>query len=226
MTDGVFNIGIGAISELWDFVEGVIPDPDVLAEACNHVDYTNIEVVDNVVCLHDPDMRLELGSVAKGYIADKTVEFLTENGCESALISLGGNMYGLGCKPDGSAWSIGVQDPTEATGTVMAAVQVIDGSVVTSGTYERSFEQDGILYHHILEPSTGMPAQTGILGVTVTGEDSFKCDVYTTLCFLLGVDDGMEALETEGSLEGLFYTDDDEVLVSSGLEATFVEGIV
>lgn len=218
LSGGLFDISIGGVVDLWDFVEGVIPDPDILAEALTHVDYRKIGVEENTVTLSDPETHLDLGAIAKGYITDDIVTLMKEQGCESALINLGGNTYALGTKPDGSDWRVGIQDPHEATGTVFGVLATHNKSVVTSGINERSFERDGVLYHHLLDPRTGMPAQNGIASTTIVSDLSLDGDGFSTITFIMGLEDGTRAAEKYGGLEVLFIDDRDNATTVGTLE--------
>ena len=221
-TNGAFNIAIGRITELWDFAEKTIAQPEALKDALKHVDYTKIHVENDTVTLLDPEMKIELGAVAKGYIADKVVEFLHESGCTSAMINLGGNIYAIGTKPNGEPWIVGVQDP-QKDGAILATVPAKDESVVTSGLYERSFTKNGIFYHHILDPSTGMPAGSDLIGTTIMGKNSFECDIYSTVTFLLGLEKALAFLELHSDYEGAFVTTAGEYVPTPGFKGEVVE---
>lgn len=207
LSGGLFDISIGGVVDLWDFIEGVIPDPNALAEALTHVDYHKINVEGNIVTISDPETHLDLGAIAKGYITDDIVTLMKEQSCESALINLGGNTYAYGTKPDGSDWRVGIQDPNEATGTVFGVLTAHDKSVVTSGINERSFERDGVLYHHLLDPRTGMPAQNGIASTTIVSDLSVDGDAFSTITFIMGLEDGTRAVEEYGGLDAFFIDD-------------------
>ena len=203
-TDGLFNIAIGRITELWNFPNKIMPSQQDLDAALKHIDYTKVVVDGNKVSVLDPEIKLELGAVAKGYIADLSRDFLLSKGCKSAILNLGGNTYALGTKPQGKKWVIGIQDPTQPTGQITGTIEAMDESIVTSGLYERSFEKDGKLYHHILDPKTGMPIDSGILGVTIVGKSSFICDILSTTTFLLGIEKGMEFLKGQSGYKASF----------------------
>ena len=154
---------------------------------------------------------LDLGAIAKGYIADKLKEYLVENGVEHALINLGGNILIIGDKPDGSKYNIGIQKPFDQTGQPITSVKVSDTSLVTTGIYERCFEKDDTLYHHILDPATGYPCQNNLYSVTIVTKSSVMADALSTTCFLLGLKDGMELINSLEGVEALFITDDYEL---------------
>ncbi|MDR2587129.1 MAG: FAD:protein FMN transferase [Coriobacteriales bacterium] len=214
LSGGLFDISIGAVSSLWDFKEGILPDATVLAEAVTHVDYRGIEVNGTTITLADPAARLDLGGIAKGYAADEMVRLLREGGCESALINLGGNVYALGLKPDGTPWSVGVQDPQQPRGTLKAVTAAHDLSVVTSGPYERGFEQDGVFYHHILDPRTGYPVQTDLASATIFSDLSCEGDALTTCCFLMGQTAALKLVRARPGVDALLVDLNGEVLMT------------
>lgn len=223
LSNGAFDITIGSCSSLWDFSAEapVLPDKAALSEALTHVGYEKVSVNGNSVTFSDDRTLLDLGAIAKGYIADCLKEFLLENGVRSATIDLGGNILCVGEKPDGSDFKIGIQKPFDEQGTPVIAVSLSDWSVVTSGIYERYFEEDGTLYHHILDPSTGYPCDNGLLSVTILSEHSLDGDALSTACFSLGLSDGMALIDSLDNIYAVFITDDYELHYSAGLKDTF-----
>ncbi|HJA12195.1 MAG TPA: FAD:protein FMN transferase [Candidatus Mediterraneibacter merdipullorum] len=218
LSDGRFDITIASASALWDFTENtekVLPDGDAFREAVSHIDYRCVRVEGNTVTLTDPDARLDLGGIAKGYIADRLKAYLESEGVEHALIDLGGNMLALGSRYDGTDFTIGIQKPFARTGTVMAAVPVSDRSVVSSGDYERYFEKDGVIYHHILDPDTGYPIQNELDQVTILSDASVDGDALSTACFALGLEDGMALIQRLDGVDAVFVTKDGEIHKSS-----------
>ena len=218
LSDGLFDPTIGSVTELWDFKNGVVPRPDVLAEAVKHVDYRTVDLDGLTVTLTDPLAKLDLGGIAKGFIADDIATLLRPNGCRSALINLGGNTFALGAKPDGTPWQVGLQDPLEPRGTAFALVQAADRSIVASGINERSFEQGGTAYHHLLNPRTGMPTNNGTASATIVSEQSVDGDALSTIAFLMGVEDGMDFVNACDNLQVVFVQTDGTVSSSEGLE--------
>lgn len=213
---GLFDITIGAVSSLWDFKEAVRPADDAIAEAVRHVDWRGVQVRDDVVQLDDPQAMLDLGGIAKGYIADDLARLFREAGCASAVINLGGNALVVGAKPDGSDWRVGVQDPNAPTDAgVIAVAECRDASVVTSGLYERVFEEDGVRYHHILDPRTGYPAETDLMSVSVASEASVDGDALATWMFLLGHDAALAFLEEEPGVEALVMDAEGDVRMTA-----------
>ena len=192
--DGLFDITIGAVSTLWDFEKGVRPDDAAIADALQHVDWHGVEVDEesSTVRLTDPQAKLDLGGIAKGYIADRLCELLaSKTKATAAVISLGGNIAFFGTKPDASTWNTGIRDPNDPGGsTVVGTAHVSGGSLVTSGLYERTFELDGTTYWHILDPRTGMPVQTDTASVTVACPSSTTADALSTTLFVAGSKNG------------------------------------
>lgn len=218
ISDGLFDITIASALSLWDFTDNedkTLPDPDELAEAVTHVDYHCVSVSGNTVVLTDPEAQIDLGGIAKGYIADKLKEYLESEEIEHALINLGGNMLALGERYDGTDFLIGLQKPFAETGTAMAVVSVDDQSVVTSGDYERYFEKDGVIYHHILDPDTGYPVQNDLDQVTIISDGSTDGDALSTACFAMGLEDGLELIRSLDGVEAVFVTKDGEIHTSS-----------
>lgn len=187
---GLFDITIGAVSTLWDFSEGVRPSDEEIARALPHVNWRCVEVdrEGGTVRLADEHAKLDLGGIAKGYVADQLCELLArETSATGAVLSLGGNIAFYGQKPDGSLWEAGIRDPNDPGGTsVVGTARVSSGSLVTSGLYERTFELDGATYWHILDPRTGMPVQTDTSSVTVFCPSSTTADTLSTTLFVAG----------------------------------------
>lgn len=218
LSGGAFDITIEPVSSLWDFTSGKaqLPDPEQLAEAVEKVGYEELYVEGDEVCFTSPDTRIELGAIAKGYIADKIKEYLLEQGVKSALINLGGNVLCIGEKPDGLPFKVGLQKPFRDRNETIAVLNIKDQSVVTSGVYERCFEKDGVNYHHILDPKTGYPYDNGLLSVTIVSPRSVDGDGLSTACFSLGLEEGIALLDTMPEVYGYFITEDYEVHYSEG----------
>ena len=220
LTGGAFDPTVGPVVSLWNIRggSGYVPTEAERAAAAALVGCENILFDENDrVMLAEPGMSVNLGAIAKGYIADRVKELLLGMGIEHAVISLGGNVLAFGGKPDGSDYVIGIQDPFGETGTVAATVAVRDMSVVSSGDYERYFEQDGVRYHHIMDPFAGAPARSGLSGVTILSDASIDGDALSTAVFILGKNEGLELIE---SLEGV-----ECVLIGSGGERTVSSGL-
>ena len=157
-----------------------------MAAAVEKVDGSSLSLEGNVLHFEREDTQIDLGALAKGYAADKLKEYLVENGVDNALINLGGNVMAVGTRLDGNPWRVGIQDPHQERGVILRTIEVADKSVVSSGTYERNFEQDGILYHHLLDPSTGYPKDVEAAQVTIISDSSLLGDALSTSCLLIG----------------------------------------
>ena len=221
-SNGLFDITIGAVSSLWDFVNGVKPTDSAIAEAVKHVDYQGVTVSGTTVTLSDPEAKIDLGGIAKGYIADDVVSLLREGGCDAASISLGGNVYVIGKSFDGDEWNVGVQDPNGTLDTTIASIKAEDISVVTSGLYERGFTKDGVYYYHILDPKTGYPAATDLKSSSITCASSTTADAYSTILFLMGHDAAMSFVEGDSRFECVLVDGNDKATKSNG--SAFVLG--
>ena len=226
LSNGKFDITIGKLSDLWDISTkalldqtdaSMIPSDDEIKKALTTVDYQNVVVDGNTVTLKDPSAKIDLGGIAKGYIADRMKDYLNQKGAACGYINLGGNVLCLGAKPDGSSYNIGIQRPFDEEGAAMLAVSVTDQTVVSSGVYERYFEVDGKRYHHILDTATGYPYDNGLLGVSIITDESVDGDGLSTTCFALGLADGMALVESLDNTEAVFITEDYELHFSSGM---------
>jgi len=219
ISEGLFDITIGPLVDLWGIgtESAGVPKEEERLAAIDNIGIEAIETDGNLVFLASSGMKLETGGIAKGYIADKVAEYLRENNCEAAVINLGGNVLTLGKKPDGSTWKIGIQNPFESTGTYIRVVEVDEKSVVTSGPYERFFEENGTVYHHILNPFTGYPVDSDIAGVSIISDKSMDGDGLSTTVFALGSEKGMALIETIGDAECIIILKDGNIEYSSGL---------
>ena len=211
MSGGEFDITIAPVKALWNFNGDnySIPDTVALEKAASKVDYTKICVDEQTVTLPD-GMGIDLGAIAKGYIADRIAEYLVSSGVTSAIIDLGGNIYVIGRRPDGELWRIGIRKPF--SDVEADVVEAADSSVVTSGVYQRYFEKDGFLYHHILRSSDGFPCDTGLHSVTVISKSSEQCDALSTICMLLGYERSLPVLSEYSEISAVFITSDGKLL--------------
>ena len=216
---GRYDVTMGAVSALYDFSgDAHVPDADALAEAVSHVGWENISIEGDTVTLGDPEAVLDLGSVAKGWIADRMRDFLASSGVRHAILTLGGNVLALGGKPDGTAYTVGIRAPEPDTDGMVMAVKlaVRDLSVVTSGVYERCFVENGVTYHHLLDPATGQPLRNGLASVSVVGLCSARCDALSTVCFALGTEEGLALIEGLEGYEAVFIHADGTQVKSTG----------
>lgn len=220
LSDGAFDISIAPVSSLWDFTsgEGTVPDSEAIAEALELVNYRDVTLEGNALHFAKEGMQLDLGAVAKGYIADRIKDYLLEQGVESAIIDLGGNILCVGSRPGGDPFRIGLQRPFASRRETVATVEITDKSVVSSGIYERYFEEDGVLYHHILNPATGYPYDNGLVSVTIISDKSVDGDGLSTSCFALGLEKGMELIDSLSDVQAVFITEDGELHFSEGFE--------
>lgn len=218
LSQGAFDPSIGSVSSLWDFTaeNPAVPEDYLIQEALNYVDYEQMTLNGQTLTFGIEHMQLDLGAIAKGYIADRIKDYLVSEGVASATINLGGNVLCIGSKPDGSPFHIGIQQPFGDRNELATAVSITDGSLVTSGIYERYFEQNGILYHHILNPETGYPYDNNLASVSILSKESVDGDGLSTSCFALGLEEGMELVESLEDTEALFITKDGEFHYSSG----------
>ena len=217
LSDGMFDVTIAPVSTLWDFTSGaaVLPDADAIAGAAELVDISKLEIDGGEVTLPE-GMMIDLGGIAKGYIADAVKRYLMDRGVESAILSFGGNIVAIGMKPDGSPWKVGIQDIDKPTGEYMLVSKNYGGSTVTSGIYERGFDLDGMRYHHILAPHTGWPVQNELASVTIFSESSMWGDALSTGAFALGTQKGMAMIEGLEGIEAVFIARDRTATYTSG----------
>ena len=221
-TDGALDLSIYPIVRAWGFTTGSyqIPDEETIQSLLPLVDYTQIQydAATGVVTLPE-GMEIDLGSVAKGYAGQLAAQMLREHGVQSALLNLGGNVQTVGTKPDGSPWQIGIKDPQGEDAMMVLSVE--DQAVVTSGGYERYFEQDGQTYWHIMDPSTGHPADSGLISVTIVGDEGVVCDGLSTALFVMGLEKAADLWAQSGDFEAVFVTASGEVYITEGLRDRF-----
>lgn len=214
ISDGLFDITIEPIYELWNIQESEhsnIPSEDEIKNALQYVDYHNIKVSADSICVPS-ECKINLGAVAKGYIADKIKEYLIEQNINSAIINLGGNIVVVGSKPDGNSYNIGIQQPFSSTGEIIKSIGVMDQSVVTSGIYQRYFEYNNKVYHHIINPYTGYPVDNELNSVSVICNNSVDADAYSTICMLMGYDDAIKWIESIDSISVIFIDKDNKII--------------
>ena len=212
LSGGAFDVTIAPASTLWDFTSGEqkIPAEDELAAAAEKIDWRKVQLEGNDVTL-PAGMMIDLGGIAKGYIADELKSLLESKGVKHALINLGGNVLAVGGKKDGSPFKVGIQYPFKNEGEIIAAADVKDRSLVTSGSYERYVESDGKIWHHILDPKTGYAVDNDLVSVTICCESSLQADALSTSLFLLGLERGAKLIEQTDGVSALIITDDYEL---------------
>lgn len=213
LSGGRFDITVGRLSELWHFSDGgALPQPDAIAEALTSVNYQALTIGGDADAgytaqLSEAGAQLDVGAVAKGYIADQLAAFLRGQGADAALIDLGGNILTVGAKPGGGLWQIGIEAPFSDRTEIIGTLHVEEAAVVTSGIYQRQFIEDGQLYHHILDPGTGYPAETDCVSVTVVASSAAAADCLSTVALLLGRDAGGELLAAAEGVYGAVWVD-------------------
>ena len=221
-TDGALDLSIYPIVRAWGFTTGSyqVPDEAEIQALLPLVDYRKIQydAADGDVTLPE-GMEIDLGSVAKGYAGQLVAQMLREHGVQSALLNLGGNVQTVGAKPDGSPWQIGIKDPQGEDAMMVLSVE--DQAVVTSGGYERYFEQDGQTYWHIMDPSTGHPADSGLISVTIVGNEGVVCDGLSTALFVMGLEKAADLWAQSDDFEAVFVTASGEVYITEGLRDRF-----
>lgn len=218
---GAFDIAIAPLTSLWDFTaqSPSVPDAQDIHAALASCGYEDVTIEGQFITLPSPDTQFDLGGIAKGYIADRLKEYLLSCQINSALINLGGNVLCVGQKTGDEPFKVGIQKPFAQRGDNLLTVSVEDKSVVSSGTYERYFEQDGILYHHILNPQTGYPYDNDLTAVTIISEHSADGDALSTACFALGLEEGLEFAESQEDVQAIFVTKDSEIYYTKDFES-------
>ncbi|WP_310831843.1 FAD:protein FMN transferase [Paenibacillus pedocola] len=222
--DGLFDPTIGPLVDLWAIGEGGehVPDQADIDAAKSLTNYKDV-IIDEAaktIKLAKEGMVLDMGGIGKGYAADRIAEYLKEQGLDSAMINLGGSsIIALGNKPNGSPWNIGLQDPDQSRGTQLGTIKISDEVIDASGVYERFFMQDGVRYHHILDPRTGFPSQNGLKSITIMSPNATDADALSTGVFLMGLEEGMKYLESlPEKVDAFFITDDNKIYATSGLK--------
>lgn len=222
LTGGAFDPTMAPVTDLWGIGtdNARVPAQSEIDEALSHVGYENIKLLGNHQVKLENGAQVDLGGIGKGYAGDIVHEMAESDTSDRwhVLARLSGNieMYGGKTADSGTDnWNIGIGDPDEPTDSI-AVVSLADGSVVTSGDYERYFEQDGKRYHHIFDPKTGYPAESGLRGVTVIDSCSTKADALTTALFVMGLDKGTAFCEAN-DIAAVFITADKQVYTTSAL---------
>ncbi len=220
LTKGAFNVKLGAICNLWNFKNSTIPNSQEINSCLNSVNSYDYILTDNTFSwVGDKNIKkplIDLGGIAKGYIADKLKEYLTSQGVSYGIINLGGNVLLIGSKPDKSSYSIGIKYPF-SDNDYIATVNLSDYSVVTSGIYERYFEKDNKLYHHLLNPTTGYPVENQLYSVTIIAKASTTADALSTAVFVLGMDEGLKLVNSLEDVYAVFVDSNEKITISDGL---------
>ncbi len=226
-TEGSYEVTIGPLTNLWriGFPDARKPDQSEIDAVLPLINYKDVELnsEEKTVYLTRLGMQLDLGSIAKGFIADQAVDVLKEHEITSAIVDLGGNIIVVGNNPSGSKWSVGIQDPRIdiARGKTIGKIPESDKSIVTSGVYERYLEVEGKKYHHLLDPTTGYPFENEIAGVSIISDKSVDGDGLSTSLYSKGIEDGLKFIEQFEGAEAIFITFDKKVYITSGLKGVF-----
>ena len=221
MTDGAFDIAIYPVMQEWGFPtkDFKVPDDATLKELLKLADVSKIDY-DNKsreISFEDAGMEIDLGGIAKGYTSSRIMDIFKEYDVDSGLVNLGGNVQTYRTKTDGSKWRVAVQSPEDES-QYIGVVDVSDKAVITSGGYERYFEQDGKIYHHIIDPATGYPAESGLKSVTIVSDDGTLADGLSTLLFIMGKDKACEFWKAHSDeFDFVLLTDDDSMYISEGI---------
>ncbi|MCL2412182.1 MAG: FAD:protein FMN transferase [Treponema sp.] len=228
LSDGAFDPTIGPLTALWDITENPrVPSQEEIDEILPFINWRNVDLDErtNSVFLRYAGMALDLGGIAKGFAADEAARAADRAGVNSAIIDLGGDIVVLGRREDGNPWRIGVQHPDERRGTAVGFMEITEplATVVTSGIYERFFEADGIRYHHIFSPTTGFPARTGLLSVTIISDNSMDADALSTAIFVLGYERGSALLRFFPGVKTVFVFEDRSIRTIGEVNFTLLD---
>lgn len=219
LTSGTYDPTLGALTALWNVNGGgPVPPSAAIAEALRHIGIANIHVDGTTVTKDDPQMQLDFGGIAKGYALQAVLSYLDGTEIPYGIVSMGGNIGVYGTKPDDTAYRIGIKDPGNTT-SVLGYLSIQNGFVSVSGSYERCFVENGKTYHHILDPKTGYPAESGLQSVIVWTQNGAAADALSTALFVMGLDEGMSFYDTEkASFEAIFVTTENRVYLTNGLK--------
>lgn len=219
-TDGAFNPVIGGVVKLWNigFENARKPEDRDIQAALSRTDYRDIQLTGSAVFLKKAGMKLDLGAIAKGFAADELTRIVRQAGILHAVIDIGGTISVVGKRPDGKRWNIGIRDPRVQQGQPIISAPIESRSISTSGSYERYFEQDGVRYHHIIDPATGYPVRNNVIAVSVFSDSATDADALSTACFVLGYEKAVKLLAEISCAEALFIFDDNSVRTTGSLE--------
>ena len=233
-TDGALDITIYPVVREWGFAvrehpllqeineieEHTVPSIERIEELLQHVDYRKVDSFEDSFVIPE-GMAVDLGSVAKGYTGDILAQIVKDAGVKSAILSLGGNIQTIGRKPNGSFWRVGIQSP-ENKDSMVGILEVADEAVITSGGYERFFEdEDGNVWWHIIDPKTGYPAKNGVISMTIVGKEGIRCDALSTALFVMGPEKAAEFWRTHGDFEMIMITEEGELFITPSLNKRF-----
>lgn len=248
-TEGALDITVYPVLRAWGFTTGKyrVPTDEELQNLLKFVDYREVGLLgtgdnegtnadDSIdsgkvsvlgggnVCIASVPvgMKVDLGSVAKGYTSTMIADFFRENGVTNGLINLGGNVQCIGAKPNGEPWKVAIKSPfPDSSSGIYGVLAAEDTAIITSGGYERYFEEGGKTYWHIIDPSTGKPASSGLLSVTIVGKDGLTCDSLSTALFIKGLDESIKLWKNSDDFDAIFITEDGEVYITEGIADDF-----
>lgn len=224
-TNGAFDVAIYPVMKAWGFTDGnyQVPDTDALKATLELVDPSLIDYdkETSTVSFKKDGVQIDLGGIAKGYTSSRIMDIYKEKGVTSGLVNLGGNAQVFGTKPDGSLWRVAVQSP-DSEDEYLGVLETKDKAIITSGGYERYFEKDGVTYHHIIDPSTGYPADNGLISVTIVSADGTLADGLSTSLFVMGKDKAIDYWRAHSDeFDMILLTDDEKLYVSAGIKDSF-----
>lgn len=222
-TNGAFDPTVYPITSVWGFTTGEkrVPDSAEIASLLEKVGYEKVLTAGENVVLQN-GAELDFGGIAKGFASDKCADIMRKNGINSAILNLGGNVYALGKRSDGNLWRVGVADPLGESAEDKAGIlSVSDRAVVTSGNYQRSFTQNGVVYGHIIDPKTGYPADSDLLSVTIISPDGTLCDALSTALFVMGREEAVRFYRENSGFDIILIANNGEIFVSEGISADF-----
>lgn len=220
-TNGALEPTIYPVLTAWGFTTESyqIPTQEKINQLLQSVGFQKVQIENHALALPE-GIQLDLGAVAKGYAGDEIASLLKNSGVSSAIINLGGNVQTIGTRPDGSMWRVGLKAPN-ADGHI-GILEVSDCAVITSGGYQKYFTgEDGKRYHHIIDPATGRPAESGLVSVTVVGKEGKLCDALSTALFVMGAEEAISYWKQYSDFEMILLTDKDEIYITEGLENRF-----
>jgi len=227
LSGGAFDPSVGPLVSLWGVGSNNarVPSQAEIEKVLPLINWRDIELDPQTksVYLKNRGMSLDLGAIAKGYAADEAAVIIKKANIDRSIIDLGGNILILGEKKDGSLWKVGVQDPDGSRGSYIGILQITEQTVVTSGVYERFFEEEGTRYHHIFSPSNGFPVSNGLLSVTIIAHNSTNADALSTAVFVLGYEKGMSLIESLSETEAIFIFEDRSVRKTAGADFTLTD---
>jgi len=220
---GTFDPTIGAVTSLWNIgqEDAAVPEQEELDAILDVVDYNLVELDEEnqTIFLEEEGMKVDLGAIAKGYITDEAARVLTEEGVNTAIIDLGGDIVLVGSSTRGEdePWRVGIQNPYGERGEILGMVNLSDKAIVTSGIYERNIEEDGKSYHHLMNPETGFPFENNLSGISIIADNAMDADAIANIAFSKGVEDGLDYINAMDGVDVIYVTKDKEVYASDNI---------